>query len=308
MKKLWDKANSRAASCSAARPPPARRFPCCTSSSRTSGLHGVDAVARRRARRAPRGPGAPRRPATSAPWARSTRAPTASTRRRSCATSTRAACAGGVREWEIVAEEKEIEVAPGVKYAAWTYNGRVPGPDAARPRGRAAAGPLHQRRPTHPHTIHFHGIHRDLMDGVPGIGAGNIAPGRVDHLRVRRHAVRPPPLPLPLDAARRAHRQGPLRRVHHRPEGGPPAGRRARDGHERVRHELRPLERGLRGQHRRVRLHAPSRCGSSAASWCGSTWSTCSSSTSSTRSTSTRTSSTTTRPARGSSRATSPTR
>ena len=33
-----------------------------------------------------------------------------------------------VREWEVVAEDKEIEVAPGVKYAAWTYNGRVPGP------------------------------------------------------------------------------------------------------------------------------------------------------------------------------------
>src|SRR5918992_1195635 len=35
---------------------------------------------------------------------------------------------GGVREWEILAQEKEIEVAPGVKYAAWAYNGRVPGP------------------------------------------------------------------------------------------------------------------------------------------------------------------------------------
>src|SRR5687768_11400157 len=35
---------------------------------------------------------------------------------------------GGVREWELVAEDREIEVAPGVKYAAWAYNGRVPGP------------------------------------------------------------------------------------------------------------------------------------------------------------------------------------
>ncbi len=34
----------------------------------------------------------------------------------------------GVREWDIVAKDREIEVAPGVKYAAWTYNGRVPGP------------------------------------------------------------------------------------------------------------------------------------------------------------------------------------
>ena len=31
---------------------------------------------------------------------------------------------------------------------------------------------------SHPHTIHFHGIHRDLSDGVPGMGAGNIEPGK----------------------------------------------------------------------------------------------------------------------------------
>ena len=41
---------------------------------------------------------------------------------------------GGVREWEIVAREKEIEVAPGVKYLAWTYNDRVPGPTLGRAR------------------------------------------------------------------------------------------------------------------------------------------------------------------------------
>jgi FtsP/CotA-like multicopper oxidase with cupredoxin domain len=31
-------------------------------------------------------------------------------------------------EWTLVAGDKEIEVAPGVHYPAWTYNGRVPGP------------------------------------------------------------------------------------------------------------------------------------------------------------------------------------
>jgi FtsP/CotA-like multicopper oxidase with cupredoxin domain len=82
----------------------------------------------------------------------------------------------GVREWEIVAEDREIEVAPGVKYAAWTYNGRVPGPTL-----RAREGDRLRIRfinaSVHPHTIHFHGIHRDLSDGVPGVGAGNIGPG-----------------------------------------------------------------------------------------------------------------------------------
>jgi FtsP/CotA-like multicopper oxidase with cupredoxin domain len=84
---------------------------------------------------------------------------------------------GGVREWELVADEKELEVAPGVKYAAWAYNGRVPGPTL-----RAREGERLRLRFTnasvHPHTVHFHGIHTARMDGVPGIGAGNIEPGQ----------------------------------------------------------------------------------------------------------------------------------
>jgi manganese oxidase len=76
-----------------------------------------------------------------------------------------------VREWTIEARDKEIEVAPGVKYAAWTFNGRVPGPtlrarEGERLRIRFVNGS------EHPHTIHFHGIHTAAMDGVPGLGAG----------------------------------------------------------------------------------------------------------------------------------------
>lgn len=85
-----------------------------------------------------------------------------------------------LREWEIVAADREIEVAPGVRYEAWTYNGRVPGPTL-----RAREGDLLRIRfingSEHPHTMHFHGIHTALMDGVPGIGerqgGGLIEPG-----------------------------------------------------------------------------------------------------------------------------------
>jgi FtsP/CotA-like multicopper oxidase with cupredoxin domain len=85
-----------------------------------------------------------------------------------------------LREWEIVAHDKEIEVAPGVKYEAWTYNGRVPGPTL-----RATEGEKLRIRfvngSNHPHTMHFHGIHPALMDGMPGIGerqgGGQIEPG-----------------------------------------------------------------------------------------------------------------------------------
>ena len=74
-----------------------------------------------------------------------------------------------LREWELVASDKEIEIIPGVKYAAWTYNARVPGPTL-----RAREGDLLRIRfinaGSHPHTIHFHGIHPAVMDGTPGVG------------------------------------------------------------------------------------------------------------------------------------------
>jgi FtsP/CotA-like multicopper oxidase with cupredoxin domain len=83
----------------------------------------------------------------------------------------------GVREWEIVAEEKEIEVAPGVKYAAWTYNQRVPGPTLRAREGERLR--IHFTNGTkHPHTMHFHGIHPSSQDGVAGLGAGNVDPGK----------------------------------------------------------------------------------------------------------------------------------
>jgi FtsP/CotA-like multicopper oxidase with cupredoxin domain len=81
-----------------------------------------------------------------------------------------------LREWTLVAGDKEIEVAPGVRYPAWVYNGRVPGPTL-----RAREGDLLRVRfvngSEHPHTIHFHGIHPSEMDGVPGVGAGLVARG-----------------------------------------------------------------------------------------------------------------------------------
>jgi FtsP/CotA-like multicopper oxidase with cupredoxin domain len=73
--------------------------------------------------------------------------------------------AGRVREYTLSAVDREIEVAEGVTFAAWTYNGTVPGPVI-----RATEGDLLRvtlaNGGTHPHTIHFHGIHPMTMDGV----------------------------------------------------------------------------------------------------------------------------------------------
>jgi FtsP/CotA-like multicopper oxidase with cupredoxin domain len=91
--------------------------------------------------------------------------------------TTRLASGRTLREWELVATDNEVEVAPGVKFPAWTYNGRIPGP-ALRAREGERLRIRFGNGSEHPHTIHFHGIHPSAMDGVPGIGSGVIAPGK----------------------------------------------------------------------------------------------------------------------------------
>ncbi len=80
-----------------------------------------------------------------------------------------------LREFEIVAVEKEIEIAPGIKFPAWTYNGRIPGPTIRGTEGDHIRITL-RNDSTHPHSIHFHGIHTAVMDGVPGT-PGVVQPG-----------------------------------------------------------------------------------------------------------------------------------
>ena len=82
-----------------------------------------------------------------------------------------------LREYDFSAGEHEIEIAPGIFFPAWSYNGRVPGPTIRCTEGDRIRVKL-SNFGTHPHTIHFHGFHTAEMDGVPGIGAGEIAPGK----------------------------------------------------------------------------------------------------------------------------------
>ena len=80
-----------------------------------------------------------------------------------------------LRQYELVATDREIEIAPGIYFPAWTYNGRVPGPTLRARQGDririrfANAG-------AHPHTIHFHGFHPAEMDGA-GV-AQYVQPGK----------------------------------------------------------------------------------------------------------------------------------
>lgn len=79
-----------------------------------------------------------------------------------------------LRTFEIEAIDKEIEIAPGIVFPAWTYNGRVPGPALRAGEGERLRV-VFRNYGSHPHSIHFHGLHSARMDGVPG--AGLIDPG-----------------------------------------------------------------------------------------------------------------------------------
>jgi FtsP/CotA-like multicopper oxidase with cupredoxin domain len=95
-----------------------------------------------------------------------------------------------VRTWNIAALDLEFEIAPGIFFPGWVYGsatsaaskraghiaGQCPGPTL-----RCVEGELLRVKFTnagsHPHTIHFHGIHSAFMDGIPNVGRGNIMPG-----------------------------------------------------------------------------------------------------------------------------------
>lgn len=95
-----------------------------------------------------------------------------------------------VRTWEMYAVDREFEIAPGVHFPGWVYG--TPTSAASRRLGRVVGqcpGPTLRciegerlrihfiNASSHPHTIHFHGIHSAVMDGIPGVGPGMIQPG-----------------------------------------------------------------------------------------------------------------------------------
>ena len=95
-----------------------------------------------------------------------------------------------VRTWRMIATDKEIEIAPGLYFPAWVYGsattiesqrsdgvvGRCPGPTLRCIEGEQIRIEFINAS-SHPHTIHFHGIHSAYMDGIAGVGRGMIQPG-----------------------------------------------------------------------------------------------------------------------------------
>jgi manganese oxidase len=70
-----------------------------------------------------------------------------------------------LREYSIYATDKLIEIAPGISFPAWAYNGRVPGPTIRCTEGDRIRVTF-VNGGSHAHSIHFHGIHDASQDGI----------------------------------------------------------------------------------------------------------------------------------------------
>jgi FtsP/CotA-like multicopper oxidase with cupredoxin domain len=79
-----------------------------------------------------------------------------------------------LREYDLFAVNREVEIAPGIFFPAWTYNGQVPGPTIRATEGDRVRVTF-RNQGDHPHTIHFHGWHPPSVDG--SLLGQDVAPG-----------------------------------------------------------------------------------------------------------------------------------
>src|SRR5688572_8815012 len=79
-----------------------------------------------------------------------------------------------LREYDIYSTDREIEIAPGMFFPAWTYNGQVPGPTIRATEGDRVRVSF-KNLGTHSHTMHFHGWHPPAMDGA--LAGQEVQPG-----------------------------------------------------------------------------------------------------------------------------------
>ena len=81
-----------------------------------------------------------------------------------------------LHEYEFLVQNHIVEIVPGLEFAAWTYNGRIPGPTIRVKEGERVRVLL-QNASDHAHSVHFHGVHPGSMDGVFDANSGVVPPG-----------------------------------------------------------------------------------------------------------------------------------
>ena len=69
------------------------------------------------------------------------------------------------KEITLIAQDAELEIAPGKVVKTWTFNGTMPAPPLRFTEGDNVTIKFINKTPI-PHTIHFHGNHDDVNDGV----------------------------------------------------------------------------------------------------------------------------------------------
>ena len=82
-----------------------------------------------------------------------------------------------ILEINLTAEVARVEVSPGRRVEAWTYNGTLPGPLIRLTVGDRLIVHFTNRLPS-PTTVHWHGLRLPIeMDGVPGASQPEVKPG-----------------------------------------------------------------------------------------------------------------------------------
>ncbi len=85
--------------------------------------------------------------------------------------------AANVLEINLTARVASVEVAPGKRVDAWTYDGGLPGPLIRLTVGDRLIVHFTNQLPS-PTTVHWHGLRVPIqMDGVPGASQPNVLPG-----------------------------------------------------------------------------------------------------------------------------------
>jgi nitrite reductase (NO-forming) len=88
------------------------------------------------------------------------------------------AAPGRVRPVQLWASEQPIQVARDRSFAAWTFNGRVPGPIVRATEGDELDVRFHNFG-MRAHNVHFHGRHDPLQDGWEPVPPGGDAEYRI---------------------------------------------------------------------------------------------------------------------------------
>lgn len=84
---------------------------------------------------------------------------------------------GTIREYDLVAVPATVELRPGLKVQAWTYNGKTPGPLLTAVVGDLLRVRLHNLLPVGT-TLHWHGLDvPNGEDGVAGVTQDAVPPG-----------------------------------------------------------------------------------------------------------------------------------